>query len=166
ATLRLKARINALRSTLEEIKLTFQARQLLARLAQHGSLYCTSCTPLLQPGACGRTCPLLRPRDRLWAPEISGKWLERVNAEFIMYRDVVEDMGGRGYNVHPATVRRWERVIATLRDSGQTCTEAHDDACWQLIKRIDCNGAVDKTWNFEERWRKRLDIDDDIAPEK
>lgn len=162
---KLTARINALRCTLKEIELDIETCQLLLNLESHSGLYCASCTPLLQPGNCGPTCPLLRPLDRTWTPGVTKKWVRNATADRALYRDTMDDMDARGYEVHAATVGRWERAVTKLRLRSRTCAEAHHDAHCRLIGPMRYQGAFDRTWEFANRWGTGIAFYDDIAPE-
>ena len=62
ATPQMLSRIHALKDSLSIIRLSLNTRIHMSLSHKHHGFYCVHCTPRATHGACGPTCPLLRPQ--------------------------------------------------------------------------------------------------------
>ncbi|KAF1842141.1 uncharacterized protein K460DRAFT_268350, partial [Cucurbitaria berberidis CBS 394.84] len=159
------ARIDEIRNVLADMKITMANRKYFLKLNKYDSWYCTHCTPGNVIGACGHTCPLLRPRDKMYNPPITNGWVQRATADCAAYQEIVDDMDARGNQVYAATVSRWERAVEKLRLSGRTEAERHADLNWSQVPRVNTRAGFKPGWGFEEHWGKGPAACDEIAPD-
>jgi hypothetical protein len=157
---RMLQRMQNLFEDLKVIRHSLDARLHLYHLSRNQGLYCPSCTPSCSIGACGPTCPLLRPTTRRGfytsaSEEQEEARADKLQADFHIYQSILNGMYQWARSVSVATASRWEQSAAVLKEGLETPTERHERHEWVVqLRRGDGwdKGVFKRFWSFERAW--------------
>ncbi|KAG9192856.1 hypothetical protein G6011_11590 [Alternaria panax] len=169
ATPQMLSRIYALHDSLSIIKLSLNTRIHMSLSHKNFGYYCVHCTPRAAYGACGPTCPLLRPK-KSHGPffKFANKdWYRQLASDKGKYREITNDMAARGTAVYASTVARWERAVAKLRKRIDAPSEYWESEGWPYVKIVDARKRIEfkREWNFEEAWGRGPGLEGEVATE-
>jgi hypothetical protein len=164
-------RMQKIRSTLADIKLSLDARQHITLLHENAGLYCLTCSPSEDvPGTCGPTCPLLCPHSR--SSQFRGTadnyhWLRNLSSNRATWRGIGGEMDRLGMSVYASTVSRWERGVEKLRGECEASTEVHENEGWRPIlpSRRRKEVSFKEGWSFETAWGRGPGMEEEIGPD-
>ncbi|KAL6711189.1 hypothetical protein ACN47E_005720 [Coniothyrium glycines] len=165
-TARTIARIELIDKVLDDIEQDVITRRLLIQLCEHKGAYCSQCTPLDKPGACGLTCSLLRPDSRKHRLGLSREWREDVIEHHKLYVSVVADMNEKGTKVYPITIDKWMYGVKKLHERGLNKSELA--ALWDTWTRRPMAYPIGTKlpWEFETAWCERRRLSSTVAPDE
>ncbi|KAH7380050.1 hypothetical protein BKA66DRAFT_587256 [Pyrenochaeta sp. MPI-SDFR-AT-0127] len=161
------ARINKLRETLADVKLTIDNRNFFLMLDSHDGRYCHSCSTTNQPaGSCGPTCSLLRPENRRFNLAMTRVWRAHAVAERTIYESLVDEMDCLGYEVNAPTLKRWEKTAGNLVVGDASSSRHNRETKWKQICRSNGQAGFRSSWGLEGSWGKGLFVgsETDVSP--
>jgi hypothetical protein len=169
ATPQMLSRIHALKDSLSIIRLSLNTRIHMSLSHKHHGFYCVHCTPRATHGACGPTCPLLRPQ-KSYGPffDVADEdWYRQLASDKAKYREITHDMAARGTTVYASTIARWERVVAKLRKGVEAPSDYWESEGWRYVKIVDKRKRIEFTrgWSFEGAWGSGPGLEGEVAPE-
>ena len=164
-------RTRKLYEDLSAIKHSLEARLLFHNLGEKDGLYCLNCTHKFTKGACGPSCPLLRPKSRPWnlSSDIgNAKRAKLLRQDVGTYRSIISDIKARGTAVHVSTVWHWERAVSALTGRCEVPTEHYARHGWPQVRRkkdSSTDEVFKEGWSFEEAQAQGPGIELQIMPE-
>ncbi|OAL01055.1 hypothetical protein IQ06DRAFT_347129 [Phaeosphaeriaceae sp. SRC1lsM3a] len=117
---RFQARVDKLAQAFLDLKPDMELRRYMLTLVRDQGLHCRTCSPLRNAGACGPTCPLLRPRDSaeslyhgvpICASEI---WRRNIVDVLRRYKTITDSLKRHKYNVSVLELVEWEREAQNM----------------------------------------------------
>ncbi|KAH9871777.1 hypothetical protein J1614_006033 [Plenodomus biglobosus] len=148
------SRLNALRTTLADIKDSIDIRTFEHNLILTHGLFCRSCSRTAKPGSCGPSCALLhRPRSSL-EPWFSHAWWQQCKADEALYYATLRAVEAAGDKPHSSQIKRWEEATERLRRGVMNEADRADAGSRRGAKVVNRDGLLKRDWSFERAWGK------------
>lgn len=117
---RFQARVDKLAQTFLDLKHDMELRRYMLTLVRDQGLHCRACSSLRNAGACGPTCPLLRPRDSAESLYhgvsicASETWCRDSVDVLRRYKTITDSLKRHKYNVSVLELAEWEREAQNM----------------------------------------------------
>jgi hypothetical protein len=151
------ARLEKLRIQMGQIKEDLDNMRFMLTLSRHDGYYCQECSPKRKSGACGPTCPLLRPDSYKGESTVLSPLDSRIRTAFMAqarkHAAITTALEHRGNIMSLTEIKRWEITVNEWRRKGENKSERWSGYMPMSIE-LDF-GVVD--WNGKKsRDRPRL----------
>jgi hypothetical protein len=121
------ARLEKLRIQMRQIKGDLDNMRFMLILSRYNGYYCQECSPKRKSGACGPTCPLLRPDsykgDSTVLTPLDPRIRTAVMAQNRKYVTIAAALKQRGNIMSLTEIEKWESTVNEWRRKGENPSE-------------------------------------------